>query len=260
MKQTFLAGAAFLLIACDTGDRSPHRAPPPFTEDTTRDTLVVDSSQATIFRQATFRATRMAPGDSSVYKLNWRVSGFATGDTVQVRLVRDSVAGKVKRVSITKNRFTPTGSVDIGVDKVFGTQASYSACTRLRKTAVKSEFCIAWKTNYAAKPGVDTMWVDSALAIAKLDIKPDKVNLEFGQKQQFCAYIVFLNGKVALRTQDKSTPECDEMYKQFSLTQRDITIKQQQRADSTCVKWEATGGTITAETCGPNNPLTGQPA
>lgn len=199
------------------------------------DSMVVDSSQASIFRLSSWESDEFVAVDSSTYKLNWRFSGFVAGDTVQVKLVRDSVVSKVTRVSITKNRFTATGSVDIAVDKIFGTQASYSACTRLRKTTVKSEVCVAWKTNYPAKPPADSMWVDSSLAQTKLVLLPpvfsklsqdwrfpsSKTNPGLVTAQQYgCVVLIALDGKARMLESQRTLTPCRKAYDALPASQK----------------------------------------
>lgn len=220
-----LAVAMIAALACDKGEKV--QVDRPTVDSVPADTMQgndtvqmqVDSGEAVrgwpLFRNASFQAAE----DSSTYAINWRVSSYTTGDTVQVRLVRDSVAGKVKRVSITKNRFTATGSVAIAVDRVYGTEASYSACTRLRKTTVKSEYCLAWKTNYPTKSKVDTMWVDSSQAVAyvrgmyvgsKLDTLP----------VQWCLFTKTKDGKMRIAANQRTIWGCQRLYDKFPAAQR----------------------------------------
>lgn len=232
-----------------------------------KDSLVVDSTQASsvkgwpIFRQASYGAAVAV--DSSTYTINYSVSNpLGPVDTVQVWLRRDS-ALTVPKVSTSKYFRTLKGAAVFKVVKIYNAKATYRVCVRVRSNTLKSnDLCQVWITNYTKAtppPVVDTVKVDSSLAILKLDVKPDNPTVETGQQIQFCAYVVFQTGKVALRTQDKGIPQCDEMYKGYTLVQRDLTLRQQQAADSVCVQWKVTGGSIVAETCGPPNPLVGHP-
>ena len=217
MKSTFLAGAALLLIACNSGDRGKDRPPSDFLEDTTRDTLIVDSAEASVFREASFREARLAAVDSSIYTINYKVSGFATGDTVQIRLVRDSVAGKVTRISINRNRFVTSGAERFAVDKIYGTQAKYTSCVRLRRTTIKSEICQSWFTNFLAPGKVDTMSVDSSLAIAYVRaIATTSDTLPV----QFCLFTKTKDGKFRIAANQRTLWSCQDLYRRFPMAQR----------------------------------------
>lgn len=228
------------------------------------DSVSIDTSEASaggIFRLAAFSAQVVV--DSSTYKIKYTLGTYNTGDTVQVRLTRDSSA-TVKPVTINRNRFARIDSVSFRVDKIYNTTAKYASCVRRRKNALLAEICQSWQTNYTKVP--DSMSVDSSLAIKKIDIKPDTAKVfstrktdgtvnSVGITQQFCALVVFRDGKVALRAIEKDKPDCVNQYGKFPLAARSVSAKQQAVADKVCINWTATGGTIGAEIC----PTTGTP-
>lgn len=87
--------------------------------------------------------------------------------------------------------------------------------------------------------------IDTALVISRLDLKPDSVRLGTGQQVQFCAFIAFKDGAVAMRGQDG--PVCSAAY--TALIPKFPSGAQQAKADSLCLTWQATGGTITVSPC-----------
>lgn len=178
--------------------------------------MQIDSGAAFLWHRASYGASVAV--DSSIYKIRWRVSGFTAGDTVQIRLTRDSVTGKVGKVSITKSRFTINDSVSIGVDKIYGAQANYAACVRLRRTTVKSEICQLWATNFAAPGKVDTMSVDSSQAMAFVRAAyadwPNKMPV------QYCLYLKTKDDKMRIIAGQENVSICQKLYRHFPATQQ----------------------------------------
>lgn len=224
------------------------------------DTLIVDSAGASLLRHASYGAM-FQESDTAIYKVHYSLAApLPAGDTVQLRMNRDSVAGVPRIATLTAKRTAQRDSVSFRAPKVFGASARWYACRRVLRAGeqIQPEKCVVWRVVLPAKP-VDSVWVDSSLTIAKLDLKPDKISVEAKKTVQFCAFVVFLDGKVAMRAKEKIAPECLSEYTRFSLVQRSVKPAQQEIADTLCVKFEATGGTISAETCQPH-PLVGHPA
>jgi hypothetical protein len=95
--------------------------------------------------------------------------------------------------------------------------------------------------------------IDTSLTVAAVLVRPGNVEINIalqpGRTVQFCAYLSYLDGKVALPIGQR--PQCDEDYLAgFSAAQRTPSAAQQAKTDGSCVRWLATGGTITAEACG----------
>jgi hypothetical protein len=256
-----LIALAVVLAACTHEKKADTRERPlEIRKGDSTAQMKVDSSQALL--STSYGASVQVAVDSSTYKIKYSLGTYNTGDTVVVKLTRDSSA-TVKPVSITRLRFAKIDSVSFRVDKIYNSVAKYSSCVRRRKNALLSEICQFWQTNFTKAP--DSMWVDSSLAMVKLDIKPDTVKVyasgpsntdptKYKTTQQFCAFIVFKDGKVAMRAQDKLHAECPVMYAQYySLVKRSVTPAQQAVADKVCVQWSATGGTIGAEVCPTSN-------
>lgn len=85
--------------------------------------------------------------------------------------------------------------------------------------------------------------------LSGIDVKPDAVTLVAGATQQFCAFIKFNDGTVAMRTQDNVAGECQPFFNQFAVATRVTSGIKQRKADAVCLTWTAAGGTITNEVC-----------
>ncbi len=117
---------------------------------------------------------------------------------------------------------------------------------------VSSAVSASWTVK--RKPGPPgPITIDSSLTIIGIRILPDSVKLLAGASIQFCGIVRFANGAYALRAIDKLSAECVNDYQQsIPVAQRIVSPSQQARADSVCVLWSATGGTIDQEPCSLN--------
>jgi hypothetical protein len=88
-----------------------------------------------------------------------------------------------------------------------------------------------------------------------LDLYPkDTVTVNAGETVQFCAFMKFNDGTIALRNREKSIPKCVEYYNTIPVATRTSGRAKQRAADKLCVRWVMpTGsvGTITPEICSP---------
>jgi hypothetical protein len=88
-----------------------------------------------------------------------------------------------------------------------------------------------------------------------LDLYPkDTVTVNAGGTVQFCAFMKFNDGTIALRNRETSIPKCVEYYNTIPVATRTSGGAKQRAADKLCVKWVmGTGavGTITPEVCTP---------
>jgi hypothetical protein len=88
-----------------------------------------------------------------------------------------------------------------------------------------------------------------------LDLYPkDTVTVNAGGTVQFCAFMKFNDGTIALRNREASIPKCVEYYNTIPVATRTSGGAKQRAADKLCVKWVVpTGsvGTITPEVCTP---------
>lgn len=124
---------------------------------------------------------------------------------------------------------------------------------------VRSKWVNGRASAWASKPWTYTIAIP-APQIEMVDAKPDTVALKVtvpGQPvgresiQQFCGFVVFKGtGHVAQRGRYKAA--CDSIYtRTIPAAKRVVTVAEQIKADSVCVVWQATGGTIEPETCPP---------
>jgi hypothetical protein len=90
--------------------------------------------------------------------------------------------------------------------------------------------------------------VDTNLIVARIRVLPDAVTLDTGATQQFCPLLVFKDGGRAMGAS----------YRQFAACGAELaklanpvvgSAAQQAVADTFCVRWDATGGTITTSPC-----------
>lgn len=88
-----------------------------------------------------------------------------------------------------------------------------------------------------------------------LDLYPkDTVTVNAGGTVQFCAFMKFNDGTIALRNREASISKCVEYYNTIPVATRTSGGAKQRAADKLCVKWVVpTGsvGTITPEVCTP---------
>ena len=85
-----------------------------------------------------------------------------------------------------------------------------------------------------------------------LELYPkDTVTVQAGGTIQFCAFMKFNDGTIALRNRETSIPKCVEYYNTIPVATRTSGGAKQRAADKLCIKWQAVVGTITPEVCTP---------
>lgn len=267
-----------VLVAC--GDTKKKDVPPPaIVEDTISDgspcalsddvcwdsvMTASDTSQPTsdirplaapvtaIVRDVSFTEVKYKQ-DTSLYRIRYTLNKEpAKNDSIRVRFLRSASTG-VTAVTQARWRTSRAGTAEFKTPRIYGKSVGYQACVNVRRTKRDlTAVCKSWKTNWVdtTPPVPDTVVVDSTLAVIGIDVKPDSLEIRSGQKQQFCAFVRFANGKIAQRARDRGLEYCDWVYPLYSPVARAVSPKQQTVADAVCVKWVAEGGTITAELCG----------
>jgi hypothetical protein len=89
---------------------------------------------------------------------------------------------------------------------------------------------------------------DTTLIVRRIRLLPDAVTLDTGATQQFCPLLVFADGARALGAAYLAAPGCAaELAKLANPVVG--SPAQQAVADTFCIRWEATGGTIGASAC-----------
>lgn len=94
---------------------------------------------------------------------------------------------------------------------------------------------------------------DSLYTVRRIVVKPDSVSTKPGQQIQFCPWLVF--GKTGQFAQPAQFAKLTACAASLHFTPRAIERwhqpdqLQQLIADHACFKWEATGGTVTAQQC-----------
>lgn len=199
-------------------------------------------------------------GDSSVYTINYsltkplRTAANGGPDTVRVNFKRDSAAG-VSFVNLTRLKLVQRDTAAFKVDKVYGRLATYRACVSIRKTVtIGVSKCSVFTTTLPAKadttpPAVDSVRVDSSLAIAGILVKPDTAAITLAQWKavgvyfqdpltkefygkdslklswtcpaggpgkcpqiRWCAYVRLLSGAVGMTQNSWDVPECQRRF------------------------------------------------
>lgn len=93
------------------------------------------------------------------------------------------------------------------------------------------------------------------IGFAALSLKPDSVTLAPGTTQQFCAFVVFVDGKVGIRNSEKLIPTCIDEYSKFPAAVRSPTTLQQSIADTVQVNWSVVNGSPAASTVNVTVPI-----
>ncbi len=82
---------------------------------------------------------------------------------------------------------------------------------------------------------------------SRVEVLPDSVSVLSFETVQFCGFIELDNGTMVQRTREIGIVECDL----FALAIADVpNAIEQAVADSVCLDWTVTGGTIVGESCG----------
>lgn len=214
-------------------------------------------------------------------------------DSVRIRFRRDSTEGVPATANVTRWSTERKDSAAFKTPRVLDKTASYLACVVIKHGGdFVNEKCTRWSTNFTTPvdttpPVVDSLNVDSAQALiirpggdtfpsladwhAKgvwytdtatgtlLDSAGNRLPFTCPSggarcpQRFYCAFVQFVDGKVALRAVDADKPVCSQEYTKLASSVRSVTSSQQAKADRMCVKWSvkpASAGTITAELCG----------
>lgn len=127
--------------------------------------------------------------------------------------------------------------------------------TRGSAVSPDSTLVAVWKRVRApgAPPGGT---LDSTRTIGSIILTPPAVTLAFLGQQQFCSFMKFVDGRVAMKSVQAAV--CASVYQgAFSSTQRAVSPAQQAKTDSTCTAYRLQAndlGSITQENCTPAGP------
>lgn len=130
-----------------------------------------------------------------------------------------------------------------------GGSITTQACARVkRRQSYSTSACSATRAYVTPDvppppPVVDT----TALQVLGVEVHPDTLKLHVGEARQLCAFAAFADGRFAVRAVER--PQCDSMYVRVIPPALRASAAQQARADSVCVSWSATGGTMPVEPC-----------
>ena len=143
------------------------------------------------------------------------------------------------------------------VDSTFVGQVTLTTF-RVGTTAIAGPVSAPWTAPAVVSPP-DTV---TGLKVSRIIVKPDSVKLQntfaadgktvIPATQQFCAFVGFDDGKVAIRAAEIGKLPCINEYSKFPLALRSVNADQQFLADQVCINWSLPqgGGTIQAEICG----------
>lgn len=203
-------------------------------------------------------------GDTLVYTISWGPGARATSYDVTRSVtasngtwtvVADSQSGApINRGAVplpsTFSYTRATLSHRMWVAAIPWDSATFTVTVASRNAVgVSAAVSASWKVS--RKPGVPgPITIDSALVIVGLRILPDSVRVAPLGTVQFCGLVRFANGATVLRAKEAILPACVTAYQQtIPAGLRVVSVGQQARADSVCLLWSATGGTIEPETC-----------
>lgn len=179
------------------------------------------------------------------YTVRWTADANGPVDIVELTTTATGRPNQVQRVE------SPVFPVQFSIAWLnipVGTSITTRGCARVkRRTLWSTSACSVSRTYTISDSAPPPPTVDTTLSIGALIIKPDAVTLPTFGTQQFCAFIRFRDGKVAMRAQDGSV--CSTEYTKLPASVRTPNMSQQVIADTTCLTWKAIGGSITASTC-----------
>lgn len=205
-------------------------------------------------------------GDTLVYAISWGPGARATSYDIRTVVSATNGSWTVVADSTATGKWTSGNGIGALAPGQSGTVTTTSLKTWLAAIPWDSAtftFTVSSRNSVGVSAAVSTSWtvrrkpgppgpitVDSSLTITSLRVLPDSVTVAVGEVVQFCALVQFANGVYALRANDADAPECVTAYQQtIPAALRAVTVGQQAVADSLCVLWEATGGTIEQEPC-----------
>jgi len=188
----------------------------------------------------------VAPGDTLRYTLRWGKGARATGYRVTVSSNPTGWGNMPNNLALSDTTVS-FGALAPSLPAVWDSVTFTATIVSTQGSKLSTPSSVSWKAVRAPGPPGPII-VDSSLTVIGLDVKPDTVKtLLAGQSQQFCTFIKFYGGAMALRAQD--SPQCDPEYAKLPATARVVSATQQGIANVFCLTWKATGGTITVGGC-----------
>jgi len=169
------------------------------------------------------------------FKLSWKQTQVVDSTMVAVFLSRDTVP-----VLYRKTKPIDTVSFNIPND-----------------TTTYRFFLVSVRRGLASSPANVNYFFNADVYYQPtgLELYPkDTVAVQAGGTIQFCAFMKFNDGTIALRNRETSIPNCVQYYNTIPVATRTSGGAKQRAADKLCVKWVMpTGsvGTITPEICTP---------
>lgn len=90
---------------------------------------------------------------------------------------------------------------------------------------------------------------DRYYKLSRVHIRPKEVTVDTNGTVQFCAFLEFNDGSIVMRDRDKNIPTCITEYNKFNVSLQKSLGARLRNANTVCLQWQATGGTIQGETC-----------
>jgi hypothetical protein len=185
-----------------------------------------------------------APRDTLTYTLRWGRATNATSYKITVTAASTptgTTLGLPSAITVP-DTFATFSASNLTYDSLaFNASVTAARGTRVNSTASTK----TW--NVVKLPGVPgSIQVDSTAVpppMASLDISLIPASLVIGQTGKACAYLVFSNNKVAMRTQDTANCQTDFIGR-YTSTRRAITAPTQAFADNSCVVWTSSNTAI----------------
>jgi hypothetical protein len=202
--------------------------------------VVATNASAAIVPVADGVTVRPAPGDSISITGYFHLTGNTSGlDSIRTTLEQPP------GVVFTAKVVGPTATtVTYGMARP-ATAITGKVCITtlyIGATTVTPNSCSSWSYT---PPGA----VADSVKVARLWLEPKNAVVEVGGHLQFCTFIVFADSGVAMRDQD--SPACAKLYMEKIPVERQTygAGARQAVADAMCIRYTATGGTVTSDVC-----------
>jgi hypothetical protein len=174
-------------------------------------------------------------------------------------LVRVDLAPATVALQFTQTQaFTMTGKMSDSSVVVFSTAGvTFTATGGTMLTNIYTAgntvgtYRVIGKENASGKADTSSITITAPIVstVAAIVIRPNPIVVQAGQSQQLCAFLRFTDGMMAIRGAESSISYCQAQYLTFPAAQRNPSAAQQAIANTFCVIWTATGGTISPEVC-----------
>lgn len=198
-------------------------APPPITAQPTPPgpAPVIERVRRVSFRVGDVQITER-------YTVRWTPDGFGPVDSL--RFTASATGQAIQIVNVPNPQFPRSFSITWNTPN-FGDSTMTQGCATVIRRGASSQACSAVRTYRIPDQPPPPPVVDTTLLLARIDLKPDSVQLSPGVRRQFCVFVVFKDNKVP---EDRTALNyCrGQWLGWFTAAQRAVSPAQRARADS----------------------------